>query len=311
VPVVAFEAGFLAGLRAEPADKGGVSGMTAGMLTKGPEPLRPGDLGSGRERRRELSVLRAQFLRIAGEVPQARFPAGVPPLRGVAPGARVPATSWKEAAGDPRALKQQKDQLTQAAFLLFMDAHYGSHPYARNPLGTERPQGDDAGGPQEFYERWADPRNMVIAVSGDIGRKKRSMPSATLRRLPATPVVPAAGPLPARPRRASAGRRSRGRRSSPFRHRLSGARFTDPTGTPRRPRLASQDGGRLFVNYGTGNRWLLRHIVLLRAVDPALRLLHGDERGQARHGGRRHAEGDRRGSEGGSRGRSSSGRRSG
>jgi len=35
------------------------------------------------------------------------------------------------------ALKQQKDQLTQATILLFLEAHYGDHPYGRNPLGTE------------------------------------------------------------------------------------------------------------------------------------------------------------------------------
>ena len=34
-------------------------------------------------------------------------------------------------------LKLQKDDMVRSVILLFLSTHYGEHPYARNPLGTE------------------------------------------------------------------------------------------------------------------------------------------------------------------------------
>jgi len=71
------------------------------------------------------------------------------------------------------ALKQQKDQLPQAVFLLFLETHYDGHPYARNPLGTEESiQAITPTDLEDYYRRWVDPRNMVLAISGDIDPKE-------------------------------------------------------------------------------------------------------------------------------------------
>ncbi len=173
VPVVAVEAGFLAGVRAEPADKGGVSGLTAGMLTKGTKDRSAREIAEAVENMgaalsgtsgRNMFGLQGKFLR-------RDFPQG---FRLFAESLREPTFPAEELDKKRRevlgALKQQKDQLTQATFLLFLAAHYGAHPYARNPLGTDNSvRAMTSADLHAFYGRWADPRNMVIAVSGDIG----------------------------------------------------------------------------------------------------------------------------------------------
>jgi len=173
VPVVAVEAGFLAGVRAEPADKGGVSGLTAGMLTKGTKNRSAREIAEAVENMgaalsgtsgRNMFGLQGKFLR-------RDFPQG---FRLFAESLREPTFPAEELDKKRRevlgALKRQKDQLTQATFLLFLAAHYGAHPYARNPLGTDNSvRAMTSADLHAFYGRWADPRNMVIAVSGDIG----------------------------------------------------------------------------------------------------------------------------------------------
>jgi len=151
------------------------------------------------------------------------------------------------------ALKQQKDQLTQASFLLFMDAHYGSHPYARNPLGTEASlKAMTPADLKDFYERWADPRNMVIAVSGDIGAEEAlDAVRDAFGDFPQRPSFRPLGPLPApRPEGVRRAEEQRETQQAHFVIGYPGARFTDPDryaldvlGSA----LAGM-GGRLFVN---------------------------------------------------------------
>ncbi len=256
VPVVAFEAGFLAGLRAEPADKGGVSGLTAGMLTKGTKNRSAREISEAVENVGGDLVGSSgrNFFGLQGKFLKRDFRQG---FRLFAESLREPAFPADELEKKRRetlgALKQQKDQLTQASFLLFMDAHYGSHPYARNPLGTEASL--EAMTPEdlkEYYERWADPRNMVIALSGDIGAQEAleavrkafgDFPQrAGFRPLGALPVPPPEGIRKRQEQRET--------QQAHFVIGYPGARFTDPEryaldvlGSA----LAGM-GGRLFVN---------------------------------------------------------------
>jgi zinc protease len=256
VPVVAVEAGFLAGVRAEPADKGGVSNLVAGMLTKGTKRRSAREISEAVENLgAELSGysgrnsfgLQGKFLRRDfGEA-----------FRLFAESLREPTFPAEELEKKRRevlgALKAQKDQLVQSTFLLFLSAHYGDHPYARNPLGTDNSvRAMTPADLQSYYERWTDPRNMVIAVSGDIGVDEAL---AAVREafgdFPQRKGYRPLGALPVPPLEAV--RRVEEQREKQQAHFVigyTGARFTDPDryaldvlGSA----LAGM-GGRLFVN---------------------------------------------------------------
>jgi zinc protease len=173
VPVVAVEAGFLSGLRGEPREKGGVSAIMAEMLTKGTKERTAREIAEAVENMaadlsgfsgRNVFGMRARFL-------SRDFAAG---FRLFAESLRSPTFPAEELEKKRREvlgrLKLQKDDMTQSVILLFLAAHYGDHPYSRDPLGTEESvRGMTREDVEGFYRRWADPRNMVISVSGDIG----------------------------------------------------------------------------------------------------------------------------------------------
>jgi zinc protease len=256
VPVVAVQAGFLAGGRVEPEGKGGVSGLTAGMLTKGTKRHTAREISEAVENMgaslngysgRNSFGLQGRFLRrdfgtafrlFAESLREPTFPA------------EELEKKRREMLG---ALKQQRDQLTQWTFLLFLAAHYGAHPYGRNPLGTENSvRAMTPGDLEGYYERWADPRNMVIAVSGDIGAEEAlSAVRKAFGDFPQRPGYEPPGAIPVHPfpgiRRAE---ERREKQQAHFVIGYPGARFTDPDrysldvlGSA----LAGM-GGRLFVN---------------------------------------------------------------
>ena len=182
VPVVAVQAGFLAGVRGEPKEKGGVANLTAGMLLKGTTRQTAREIAEAVEDMgadlngysgRNSFGLQGKFLQRDFETAFRLFAESL--LEPTFPAEELE----KKRIETLGALKQQKDQLTQATILLFLAAQYGDHPYGRNPLGTENavlamtPEDLKA-----YYERWTDPRNMVIAISGDIDAGKRSQRSA-------------------------------------------------------------------------------------------------------------------------------------
>ncbi|MCL2102777.1 MAG: insulinase family protein [Syntrophorhabdaceae bacterium] len=176
VPVVVVEAGFLAGQRAEPAEKGGVSGLMAGMLTKGTKNRSALEIAEAVENMgaelygysgRNMFGLQGKFL-------SRDFRQG---FRLFTESLRAPTFPEEELEKKRRetlgAIKQQKDQLIQAVFLLFMETHYNGHPYSRDPLGAEESiQAMTSADLHDYYRRWADPRNMVLTISGDIDPKE-------------------------------------------------------------------------------------------------------------------------------------------
>jgi len=256
VPVVAVEAGFLAGLRGEPADKGGVAALTAAMLTKGTARRTAAEISESIENMAaELSGYSGRnSFGLQGKFLRRDFPQG---FRLFAESLRESSFPEEELEKKRRetlgALRQQRDQLMQWTFLLFMAEHYGGHPYARNPLGTEASVGAMTSADlREYYERWADPRNMVIAISGDIGTEEAL--DAVRKAFGDFPRREGFRPLGAIPvPRPGEVRRKEERRDTQQAHFVigyPGARFTDPDryaldvlGSA----LAGM-GGRLFVN---------------------------------------------------------------
>ena len=256
VPVIAVEAGFLAGLRAEPAEKNGISVMMAEMLTKGTkerdarriaEDVEDMAAGLSGFSGRNSFGLQGKFLR-------KDFDRG---FRLFAESLLSP-TFPQEELEKKRVeilgrIKQQKDNLTQSAFLLFLATHYGDHPYSRNSLGKEETvPGITRDDLKSFYERWADPRNMVIAVSGDIGADEAV--SAVRKAFGDLPEHKGFVPLGPMPVPAAAGiRRGEEQREKQQAHFVigyTGARFTDPDQYAMDllgSALAGQ-GGRLFTN---------------------------------------------------------------
>ncbi|GAB4370750.1 MAG: pitrilysin family protein [Deltaproteobacteria bacterium] len=256
VPVVAVEAGFLAGVRAEPPDKGGLSTITAELLTKGTRERTAREIAeaveniaadlSGFSGRNSLG-LRAKFMR-----------------KDLEQGFRLFAESLREPTFPGEELEKkrteilgrlslQKDDMTRSAFLLFLARHYGNHPYARNPLGTEesvrRITREDVA---DFYARISDPRNLVIAVSGDIGTDEAlGIVRKAFGDLPQRAGFVPLGPMPVPGekgiRRAA---EPRDREQAHFVIGYTGARFTDPDRYALDllgAALAGQ-GGRLFTN---------------------------------------------------------------
>lgn len=256
VPVVAIEAGFLAGVRAEEAGKGGVSAMMAEMLTKGTQARSAREISEAVENiaadlsgfsGRNSFGLRARFMRKDLEQGFRLFTESL----------RAPMFSAdeqeKKRAEMLGRLKLQKDEMTQSVFLLFLAAHYEDHPYARNPLGTENSvRGLSRDDLKRYYDRWTDPRNMVVAVSGDIGVDEAlSLVRKAVGDMAPHPGYSPIGPMSVPPE--SGIRRAEERREKEQAHFVigyTGARFADPDryaldvlGSA----LAGQ-GGRLFTN---------------------------------------------------------------
>ncbi len=256
VPVVAMEAGFLGGLRGESKGNGGVSTMAAEMLTKGTKFRTAREISEAMENiaadlsgfsGRNSFGLRARFM---SKDFAAGFRLFTESLRWPTFPAEELEKKRQEVLGR---LKLQKDDMTQSVILLFLATHYGDHPYARNPLGTEETvraiTREDVEG---FYRRWADPGNLVIAVSGDIGvNEALSAAREAFGDLPRQEGFVPIGPMPV-PEGGGIrwGEEPRDKEQAHFVIGYTGARITDPDryaldilGSS----LAGM-GGRLFTN---------------------------------------------------------------
>jgi zinc protease len=150
-------------------------------------------------------------------------------------------------------LKLQKDSLTQSAFLLFLATHYGNHPYARNTLGKEETiRGIAREDLESFYARWADPRNLVVSVSGDIDiAEAMSAVRKAFGDLPRRKEFVPVGPMPVHAlSETRLGEEQREKQQAHFVIGYTGARFIDPDRYAidlLGAALAGQ-GGRLFTN---------------------------------------------------------------
>ena len=234
VPVVAVEAGFLAGLRAEPMTKGGVASLTAGMLTKGSKNRSADEIAEAVENMgADLSGYSGRnSFGLYGKFLSRDFDRGFSLITELL---RTPTFPGEELEKKRRetlgALKQQKDHLAQEAVRLFLKTHYEEHPYSRNPLGTEESiQAMTTADLADYYRRWIDPRNMVLAISGDIDAQEAI--EAARRLFGDLPQREEYKPLGAIPVPAlTAARKAQDQRETQQAHFIigyKGARFTDP-----------------------------------------------------------------------------------
>ncbi len=256
VPVVAVEAGFQGGLRGEEEGLWGVSTMTAELLTKGTRDRTAIEIAEAVENMaadlsgysgRNSFGLRSRFM-------SKDFATG---FRLFVESLRWPSFPEEELEKKRREvlgrLRLQKDDMTQSVILLFLATHYGDHPYAHNPLGTDesisRITREDV---ERYYRRWADPRNMVIVVSGDVvaGETLSAVREAFgdfPRREGFVPIGPMPVPAESGIRR---GEEPGEKEQAHFVIGYTGARVTDPDRYPLDvlgAALAGQ-GGRLFTN---------------------------------------------------------------
>jgi len=135
--------------------------------------VRRGNLRGGGEHGADLSGYSAATPRCR-EVPPARLRKGFRLFAESLLERRSRGRAREEEDRDIGALKQQKDQLTQATILLFLEAHYGDHPYGRIPRHGELGPRDDPADLKTYYERWADPRTCDRDLRDiDAGRRSR------------------------------------------------------------------------------------------------------------------------------------------
>jgi zinc protease len=256
IPVVAVEAGFLGGLRGEPKGLEGVSGIAAEMLTKGTKDRTAREISEAVENlAADLSGFSGRnSFGLRGRFMSRDFAAGFRLFTESLLSPTFPAEELEKKRLEVLGrLKLQRDDMTRSVFLLFLATHYGDHPYARNPLGTEESiRGITREDLEGVYRRWMDPRNMVIAISGDIGAEEAlSAVRNAFGNLPRkTDFVPlGAIPVPEE-RGIRRGEELREKEQAHFVIGYTGARVTDPEryvldvlGSA----LAGQ-GGRLFTN---------------------------------------------------------------
>jgi zinc protease len=150
-------------------------------------------------------------------------------------------------------LKLQQDESTQMVFLLFLKTHYGDHPYSRNALGSaESVRAITPAMVRAYYERYLDPRNLVITLSGDLTVEEalKAVGDAFGSLQPrADYAPPKAFPVPP-PNGIRKGEEKREKEQAHFVIGYPGARFTDPDRYILEvlgAALAGQ-GGRLFTN---------------------------------------------------------------
>ncbi|MEO8698641.1 MAG: pitrilysin family protein [Kofleriaceae bacterium] len=172
VPVVAMRAVWRGGQRVEEASRAGTSTLLARMITRGCGKLaapavadridRLGGSLAGVAGRNSFGVA-AEWLARTWQ----------PGLDLLADCILEPALPDAELARERRLLLDdqlaQADNPTQVAFRLFSEALYGTHPYARDALGTPASIGDlDRTGLVAFYRGRYPVSALTLAIAGDV-----------------------------------------------------------------------------------------------------------------------------------------------
>ncbi|MBI5477831.1 MAG: insulinase family protein [Deltaproteobacteria bacterium] len=172
VPVVAFRAVWLGGLRYEDARSNGISNMLAALLTRGT------NTRTGEEISREVEGMAGSMGGFSGrnsfgiraEMLSRHWERG---LEILADCVQNPAFSEEEVEKQRRQvlaeIQAQEDNLSQVVFRLFNEAFYKKHPYRLDMLGT--PQSVSALSRRrlvEFYRRHVSTDRMTLAIVGDV-----------------------------------------------------------------------------------------------------------------------------------------------
>jgi zinc protease len=172
VPLVAMQAVFLGGLWVEDAAHNGVMNFVAEMVTKGTANRRARALAE------EIESMAGDLSGFAG---RSSFGVAAEVLhRDLGQGLELVADILRHATFDPdeiekkradllAALKHEEDDLFKVAFMLCAQSLFPDHPYGLKVLGTPQSVGqltrEDL---LRWYQRYAVPNNLVLAIVGDI-----------------------------------------------------------------------------------------------------------------------------------------------
>lgn len=172
VPLTAFRAVWLGGLRGEKPSSNGISNIMAGMFTRGTASM------SGEECVKAMEAMGGAIAGVAGrntlglraETLSGNWRAG---MEIVADCLKSPALDEEELEKEKKnaldELKAQQDNLTIVVFRMFRKALFGSHPYGMPLLGDPKSlQSLTRRKLRAFHRKHCRPQDMVLSVVGDV-----------------------------------------------------------------------------------------------------------------------------------------------
>ena len=172
LPLVSIRTVFLGGLRFETSEPNGLNNFLAEIWDRGTESLSADELAMAVEDTaasissfsgRNSMGLEAEFL-------SQYLDQGLELMVDVLLRPALAASEVDKARPNIlAAIKRQEERPSSRAFRLFSKILYGQHPYAMDVMGSEESLKQiSAETLRTYYEKWAIPTNMVMAVVGDV-----------------------------------------------------------------------------------------------------------------------------------------------
>jgi zinc protease len=172
IPAVSITAAFLGGTRLEPADKSGISGFAADMLTRGTKKRTAAQIAETVESwaGRLNGFSGRNSLGVSGRFLSKDLYAGLELLADVLLNPDFPPSEMEKVREDILAnIRAKKDRPTRELFDLFYKTLYPNNPYGRPQTGTlETIQSITRSDLETWYRSVAMPSNLVLTVVGDL-----------------------------------------------------------------------------------------------------------------------------------------------
>ncbi len=172
VPLVALRAAFEGGVRRESIKNNGINNFIAETMTEGTARFSSSQLHSMIEARGGSieGFAGRSSVGITLESPSAYFRSCLPVLNEVLRYPTFPDDDVERVRGIILSnIRSQLDQPRTLAFRLFQSELFQDHPYGLDPLGTEKSvQSITRDALMDYYQGFAVPGNLVIAVVGDV-----------------------------------------------------------------------------------------------------------------------------------------------
>ena len=176
VPVVGIYGVFLGGVRFEKENKAGITRFLSEMMTRGTESHTAVQLA------REVDSLGATLTTFSGRNSfgvrakglSKDFPQLMKLIAEVICESSFPPNEVEQVKKEVlAALRKEQDQMIPRTMQLLRETLYERHPYRMNVLGEEETvQHIGRGDLRRYYEKYALPQNLVLAVVGDVGWKE-------------------------------------------------------------------------------------------------------------------------------------------
>ncbi len=176
VPLVNIQAYFLGGVLFEPPEKAGISHVTAEMLTRGTSSRSKDDIASRIDSLggRLSSSSGNNTLSVSLEVLRDDFPVALEIFSDLIQNSIIPGEELEIVKQNTLSrIDKRRDRWDSEISYLFRKYYFGSHPYARDQLGTRTTvEKLDATAVKEFYKSFVIPSRCVVSVFGDIDIKQ-------------------------------------------------------------------------------------------------------------------------------------------